>query len=184
MVKSKINWKAYNEELVNRGKINFYLTEDLLCYDWYAKIDEERKKGKSGRKYIYSHHLIKVAMLIKTAFNLTYRQTEGKLNSFISLIADKNLKVPDYTSIAKRAKYVIKELDQELKKVNLQKDNVHVLIDSSGLKIMRTNEWSLYKQIIENKVINNNNNTLEIQTVIKLHICIDAVSHAVFLSSS
>ena len=45
-----------------------------------------------------------LAMLIKSAFNLTYRQTEGKIKGVISLIKDKDLKIPDYTSISKKAK--------------------------------------------------------------------------------
>ena len=113
-------------------------------------------------------------MLIKTAFKLTYRQTEGKLKGVISLIKDKDLKIPDYTSIAKRAKYVMKELDKELKKIDLKKDNCHVLVDSSGLKIMGSNEWSAYKKAKEKR--SEDADKPERKAFIKLHICIDAES--------
>ena len=42
MAKKQINWKKYNQELVNRGKITFYFPKDLEK-NWYGKTTAGKK---------------------------------------------------------------------------------------------------------------------------------------------
>ena len=42
MAKKKINWKKYNQELVNRGKITFYLPENFEK-NWLNKSSTGKK---------------------------------------------------------------------------------------------------------------------------------------------
>ena len=42
MAKNKINWKKYNQELVNRGKLTFYFPKNL-GKNWYNKAASVKK---------------------------------------------------------------------------------------------------------------------------------------------
>ena len=52
---------------------------------------------------------------------------------------DLNLICPDHTTLSRRSQ-TLKELQEQLKKVE-KKESIHVLIDSTGLKIYGAGEW-------------------------------------------
>ena len=89
-----------------------------------------RSKRKPGRQREYSDQAIITMVTISMVFHLPMRQTEGFLNSLFSLL-NLNITAPDHTTISRRKK--------KLGKVDMccpmNCKPIHLLIDSSGLKV-------------------------------------------------
>jgi Transposase DDE domain len=127
------DWSNYNRELVNRGKINFWISPQLL-ETWKAK-----KQKKNGRSFIYGEELIKTMCFIRFKFHLSLRETEGFFLSLTALLVYMS-KVPCYTQICRRMKTI--SLPSEL----LQKRNVtDIVLDTTGLKVYGAGEWRAKK---------------------------------------
>jgi hypothetical protein len=129
----KRDWKKYNKQLVNRGKINFWVGPEVFK-DWKAK-----KKKKNGHPFVYGDEIIKVMSYIRFKFHLSLRETEG---FFLSLVMIMNVlkKVPCYTQLCRRMKNL--QLPQEL----LNKKKVtDIVLDTTGLKAYGEGEWRAEK---------------------------------------
>lgn len=129
----KRDWAQYNKQLINRGKINFWVQPKLL-QNWKAF-----REGKACRPLLYSDELIKAMIYIRFKFHLSLRETEG---FFWSLIALMNvvLRVPCYTQVCRRMKRLL--LPQEL----LAKRNItDIVLDTTGLKVYGEGEWRAEK---------------------------------------
>ena len=50
------NWRAYNQALVDRGNVIFWVSEEAL-----KKWEEQHKTGKRGKPRIYSNIAIRLA---------------------------------------------------------------------------------------------------------------------------
>jgi DDE family transposase len=74
----KRDWVQYNKQLVNRGKINFWVNPEVL-QNWKGP-----KEGKACRPFFYSDELIKTMTYVRFKFHLSLREAEG---FFLSLIA-------------------------------------------------------------------------------------------------
>ena len=123
------DWSKYNRGLVNRGKINFWVSPQVIKH-WQAK-----KKKKNGHPFVYGEELIKTMCYIRFKFHLSLRETEGFFLSLMSLMANL-FQVPCYTQICRRMKTLL--LPEEL----LQKKHVtDIVIDPTGLKIYGAGEW-------------------------------------------
>jgi len=124
------NWSEYDRALVNRGSLTIWISEEALA-QWEA--DGPRKRGA---QFEYSDFAIQTALTVKEVFHLTNRQTEGFIRSmFVALKI--GLSSPDHTTLSRRGKAL---------KVNLPKrktGNLHVVIDSSGLKVYGEGEWKV-----------------------------------------
>lgn len=70
------NWKEYNQSLVDRGKLFFWITQEAID-EW----NETEKTGKRGRPEEFSSLAIQTAMTLQQVFHLPLRQTEGFINS-------------------------------------------------------------------------------------------------------
>jgi len=69
------NWKQYNQALINRGSVTFWLDE--------AAIKAWRNKehhGQRGRGFQFSNMAIETALMIKGIFKLPLRALEGFIN--------------------------------------------------------------------------------------------------------
>lgn len=124
------NWKEYNESLVQRGDFTLWLDEDVII-DW----EHENNEPKIGAPFVYSDKAILSLLSLREVFQLTYRQTEGFGRSLVRLM-DASIKIPDYTSLQKRAAKLGVPLD--LKPVDGGRD---IVIDSTGLKVYGEGEW-------------------------------------------
>ena len=91
------NWPAYNESLVKRGDVTLWLEEDVIL-SW----QHENAEPKVGAPYTYSNEAIVCLLSTREVFRLTYRQTEGFGRSLVRMMGV-DLKIPDYTSLQKRA---------------------------------------------------------------------------------
>ncbi|WP_298445899.1 transposase, partial [uncultured Ferrimonas sp.] len=117
------NWKQYNQALVNRGSLTFWVDEAAIKA-WYC----DDHHGGRGRGFSYSDTAIETALMVKGIFGLSLRSLEGFLNSLFELM-DVPLNSPDYSCISKRAKTV------NIKYRNRSRGPIaHVVVDATGLK--------------------------------------------------
>lgn len=125
----KRDWKQYNKQLVNRGKINFWVHPEIL-QNWKGK-----REGRACRPLLYSEELIKAMSYIRFKFHLSLRETEGFFWSLIALMKV-TLRVPCYTQVCRRMKGL--QLPAEL----LAKKGVtDIVLDTTGLKVYGAGEW-------------------------------------------
>jgi len=124
------NWSKYEEALVQRGSITFWLSEDFEK-TWLYAGDKQR-----GSQFDYSEQAILVTLTIKEVFHLTNRGVEGFVRSLFQMMKV-NLPVPDHSTLSKRGKDL---------KVNLPKktgQSLNIVMDSTGLKIYGEGEWKV-----------------------------------------
>jgi hypothetical protein len=123
------DWSKYNKELINRGKINFWINPKIFK-EWKAK-----RKKKNGRPFTYGNELIKAMSYMRFKYHLSLRETEGFFQSLL-VIMKKKLKVPSYTQLCRR----IKELEL-LQELISKKDVTDIVLDTTGLKVYGAGEW-------------------------------------------
>jgi hypothetical protein len=87
----------------------------------------------------YSALAILTALTLKAVFRLALRQTEGLIGSIIHLLG-LDLAVPDHSTLSRRAETL------ELPQPRPGSAPVHLLVDSTGLKLCGPGEWLIEKQ--------------------------------------
>jgi hypothetical protein len=125
------NWSDYNNGLVNRYNITFWLTDGSI-------FDAPALTKKRGRPQKYSNGLIELGLMVKSIYRLPYRGLEGFLCGLFNYSA-KNKPIPDYSTFCVRAA----DLDVKVKTSLKSGDPLHVLVDSTGLKIYGEGEWKV-----------------------------------------
>lgn len=129
----KRDWKQYNKNLVNRGRISFWI-KPAVIKNWKAN-----KKKKNGHPFVFSNELIRAMSCIRFKFHLSLRETEGFFQSLIVVIK-LLFKVPSYTQLCRRMKCL--NLPVEL----LEKKNItDIVLDTTGLKVYGEGEWRAEK---------------------------------------
>lgn len=151
------NWKQYNQALINRGSITFWI-DDTAVKSWHCN----EHHGKRGRGFTFTNGAIETALMIKGIFKLPLRALQGFLNS-VFVLMDVPLKSPSYSCISKRAKTV--EVHYRLPS---RGPIGHVVIDATGLKVFGEGEWKMRKHGNEKRRVWR-----------KLHLAIDASTHEV-----
>jgi len=134
------NWRKYNESLVQRGSITFWFSEDVID-QWEHANDQP----KVGHPFVYSDRAIESLLMLRELFRLPYRQTEGLGRSLIRLM-QMDVAIPDFTSLAKRAAKLGIALD-----VADRQGPIHVVVDSTGLKVFGEGEWKTRKHGISKR---------------------------------
>jgi transposase len=123
------NWPDYDAALIRRGDLTVWLTEEAVAA-WHAPAS-----GKRGGQPVYSDLAIETALALRLVLHLPLRQTEGALRSIINLLGV-TIKVPDHTTFSRRSAGLA-ILPRKL----ARDEPVHLLIDSTGLKIYGEGEW-------------------------------------------
>src|SRR5919199_6217550 len=123
------NWGEYDQALQQRGSLTIWFTPEAVAA-WQAT-----PTGKRGRSPYYSNVAIETGHLLRFAFGRPWRQTEGLLRSIASLL-DVSLAIPDHTTFSRRSAAL--SLPTTLKPSS---EPVHVVIDSTGLKVYGAGEW-------------------------------------------
>jgi hypothetical protein len=120
------NWSEYEAGLRQRGSLTAWISEDELV-TWGPLARSRRKPGGQQR---YSNQAIETALTVGMVFHLALRQTEGFLRSLFALLG-LDCRVPDHTTISRRAR--------KLGKLPIRSASgakpVHILVDSTGLKV-------------------------------------------------
>jgi len=88
----------------------------------------------------YSPLAILTALTLRAVFRLVYRQAEGLIGSVIGLLG-LALCVPDHSTLSRRAKTL------EVPRPRSRRDGepLHLLVDSTGLKLCGAGEWLVEK---------------------------------------
>jgi hypothetical protein len=85
---------------------------------------------------------ILTALTLRAAFRLAYRQAEGLIGSIISLLG-LTLRVPDHTTLSRRSATLAVPRPQPTADGDARP--VHLLVDSTGLKLCGAGEWLVEK---------------------------------------
>jgi hypothetical protein len=133
------NWAVYDDALRERGDITVWFDEEAIC-TWNAP-----PSGRPGGQRRYSDLAIVTALTLRTVFHLPLRQTEGFVASLIGLMG-LSLKTPDHTTLSRRNR------DVEIPRLARGHHGpLHLVIDSTGLKIFGDGEWQAHKHKTANK---------------------------------
>ena len=143
------NWRRYNQALKARGALMIWLDRDL---QWPGLAS-----GKRGRPSLFSDAAIQFCLTIKALFGLALRQAMGMVESLLKL-AGLSWPVPDYSTVCRRQKTLKVRIPYRPAAQGL-----HLLVDSTGLKMMGEGEWKRKKHGAEYR-----------RQWRKLHIGIDA----------
>ena len=117
------------------------------------KAEPRTTRGGQSR---YSALAIAMALTLRSVFRLAPRQTEGLIGSIIVLLG-LDLAVPDHTTLSRRAE----SLDLACPRPG--SGPVHLVVDSTGLKLHGSGEWLLEKHGTKTR-----------RSWRKLHIAVDA----------
>lgn len=126
------NWSEYENALVQRGSITFWLSDDFE-QTWRYAGEKQR-----GSQFDYSDKAIEIMLTIKEVFHLTNRQSEGFVRSVFAMLKIL-LPVPDHSTLSKRSKTVRVSLPKK------SKGSLNIVLDSTGLKMYGEGEWKVRK---------------------------------------
>ena len=126
------NWKAYNAALKARGSLLIWLDPTM---NWHGQAS-----GKRGRSPTFSDQSIQFCLSIKCLFSLPLRQAMGMTQSLLQL-AGLDWPVPDYSTVSRRQKTL-----QVAIEVVPTTTGLHLLVDSTGIKMLGEGEWKTKKQ--------------------------------------
>ena len=130
------NWAAYDVSLRQRGSLTVWFTDEAIAA-WQAAPRTTR-----GGQRRYSPLAILTALTLRAVFRLALRQTEGLIGSIISLLGF-TLAVPDHSTLSRRAATL--EVPQPRSGASIGAEAVHLLVDSTGLKLCGAGEWLIEK---------------------------------------
>ena len=127
------NWREYERGLRSRGDVTIWLSEDAIAA-WIPP-----KNGLRGGQRRYSNLAIRTGLTLRVVFGLPLRQTEGFLDSLLSLMS-RDLKAPDHTTLSRRNQIVV------VPPLTRAHDGpIDLIVDSTGLKILGRGEWNAHK---------------------------------------
>src|SRR4051794_14634033 len=137
-----VNWREYDESLRRRGSLTVWFSDEVI-EAWEA----ERRTSRGGRPE-YSDLAILTALTFKAVFRLAYRQTEGLIGSVIGLLG-LDLAVPDHSTLCRRAETLEVPrpkprgagADDAAGGADGGAEPLHLLVDSTGLKLIGAGEW-------------------------------------------
>jgi hypothetical protein len=155
------NWAEYDAGLRRRGSLTLWVTPEVL--DGWQAIRRTTPGGQSS----YSELAIETGMMLRLAFHLALRQTEGLMVSIFGLLGV-SLSAPDHSTLSRRAR----KMASISMGCRLPDGPVHLLIDSTGLKVFGAGEWLQEKHGARAR-----------RTWKKLHLAVDAETGKIMAST-
>jgi len=155
------NSAAYDAALRQRGSLTVWFTDEAI-EGWRAEL-----RTTPGGQPWYSPLAILTALTLRAVFRLALRQTEGLIGSVIGLLG-LALAVPDHSTLSRRAK----TLEVPRPQPRLDGEPLHLLVDSTGLRLCGAGEWLLEKHGTKTR-----------RSWRKLHIGLDAGSGQIAAAS-
>ena len=155
------NGAEYNAGLRRRGSLTLWVTDEVID-GWQAPPRSSR-----GGQALYSTLAIEAGLMLRLAFHLPLRQTEGLIASLFELLGVA-LSVPDHSTLSRPAM----SLASVSKGSRLPAGPVHLLIDSTGLKVYGAGEWLQEKH-----------GTRARRTWRKLHLAVDSLTGMIMAST-
>ena len=135
------NWPAYNESLRRRGDLTVWISDDGLS-QWAAP----RRTSRGGQPK-YSDLAITMCLTLRVVYGSPLRQTQGMTRSIATLMGVE-ISVPDFPTLSRRGKGLV------LPSVRRRTEScvpVHLVVDSTGLKVFGEGEWLENKHKIKVK---------------------------------
>ncbi len=126
------NWPAYEAGLRARGSLTVWFTAEAVAA-WRA----EPRTTRGGQRR-YSALAITTALTLRAVFRLALRQAEGLVASIIGLLG-LDLAAPDHSTLSRRAETL------EVPRPRCGREPVHLLVDSTGLRLCGPGEWLVEK---------------------------------------
>ena len=133
-----INWAEYNESLRQRGDLTIWVSEEAQSV-WSAP-----RRTSRGGQWRYSDLAIETCLTLRTTYRLALRQTQGLMGS-IGTLMGLDIRVPDYSTLSRRANGL--SIAQAMRQAGSVA--VHLVVDSTGLKIFGEGEWLAQKHKIK-----------------------------------
>ena len=127
------NWREYNQALTNRGSLTVWVDAQAVA-SWHFQ-----GPNQWGAQYVYSDTAIQCLLTIRAVFHLPLRATQGMARSLFNLIG-LALAVPHYSTLSRRA------ADLQVDLAWKSEGPLHLVFDSTGLKIYGEGEWKVRKQ--------------------------------------
>jgi len=149
------NWPSYNESLRQRSDVTVWLSPEVEAA-WRA----ERRKMRGGQP-VYSDLAIRVCLTLGMVYKQPLRQTEGFVRSLAKLMGV-DIRVPDYSTFSRRGTGLTLQMESQAE----ANGPIHLVVDSTGLKIFGEGEW------LENK----HKTKPKRKSWRKLHLGLDLVS--------
>jgi len=87
------NWPQYEAGRRRRGSLTLWIENDAL---------EQWQTYGPGGQARYADAAIQTSLMVRTAFKLPLRQTEGRMGSVLALM-DLTISAPDHTTVSRRA---------------------------------------------------------------------------------
>jgi hypothetical protein len=153
------NWEECDAALRQRGSLTIWFTEEAIAA-WRA----EPRRTRGGQPH-YSALAIRTALTLRAVFRLALRQTEGLIGSILQLLG-LDLAVPDHSTLSRRA-----ETLEVPRLCGSSRGPVHLLVDSTGLRLCGPGEWLVEKH-----------GTRRRRSWRKLHIGVDAETGQILAS--
>ena len=147
-----MNWREYDASLRQRGSLAVWFTNEAI-EGWRAAP----RTTQGGQRW-YSSLAILTALTLRAVFHLALRQTEGLIGSVIGLLG-LDLAVPDHSTLCRRTE----TLEVPRPKPRRDGEPLHLLVDSTGLKLCGAGEWLVEKHGTKTR-----------RTWRKLHLGLDA----------
>ena len=125
------NWADYNAALKRRGSLTIWFDPEM---NW-----DGIPSGKRGRSQTFSDAAIQTCLTMKVLFGMALRQTTGFMESLLRLTG-LDWDVPDFSTICRRQRTLAVSIPYRGSKGPL-----HLLIDSTGIKVEGEGEWNARK---------------------------------------
>src|SRR3712207_5086919 len=122
------NWAEYDAGLRARGGLTVWFTPEAV-----EARKAEPRTGRGGQPS-YSALATATALTLRAVFRLALRQTEGLIGSVLRLLG-LDLPVPDHSTLSRRTETL------EVPRPKAGSAPVHLLVDSTGLKLCGPGEW-------------------------------------------
>jgi hypothetical protein len=120
------NWPVYEAGLRRRGSLTLWI-EDGAQNRWQTF-------GPGGQAR-YTDAAIQTKLMVRTAFKLPLRQTEGLMASVITLM-DLTISAPDHTTISRRAVTL-----PVIQLASVPDGPWHLIFDGTGLQVYGVGQW-------------------------------------------
>ncbi len=144
------NWPKYKVGLRQRGSLTLWIEEAALAR-WQCV--------GSGEQARYQDIAIESYLILRAAFKMALRQTEGLMASVLTL-TNQTVSAPDHTTVSRRSVGL-----PIMKSAAAPNGPLHVLIDSTGLEVLGAGQWLEAKHGARSR-----------RTRCKLHLAVDTDS--------
>jgi transposase len=120
------NWPEYEAGLRRRGSLTLWIEE--------AALESWQTVGPGGQAR-YADAAIQTSLMLRAAFKLALRQTEGLMTSVLTLM-NLTITAPDHTTVSRRAVTL-----PVIQRALVPRGPLHVLVDSTGLQVYGAGQW-------------------------------------------